>query len=102
VCCFRPADENNTQKDNVPFEWSYAMVHLVPMTESELQAYLEPAIADYAAEHVKAGRWSQAEALEESRKEFTQLLPDGVHTAKQHLFSIRDEAGAQVGMIWFA
>jgi ribosomal protein S18 acetylase RimI-like enzyme len=78
------------------------MVRLEPMTEAELQTYLEPAIAGYAAEHVKAGRWSQAEALEESRKEFTELLPDGLHTAKQHLFSIKDDAGAHVGMLWFA
>jgi ribosomal protein S18 acetylase RimI-like enzyme len=78
------------------------MVRLEPLTEAEFQAFLEPAIAEYAAEHIRGGRWSEAEAPEESRKEFMQLLPDGVHTAKQHLFSIRDEAGAQVGMIWFA
>jgi ribosomal protein S18 acetylase RimI-like enzyme len=78
------------------------MVRLEPMTETELQAYLAPAIAEYAAEHVKGGRWNQAESLEESRKEFMQLLPDGVRTAKQHLFSIRDDAGENVGMIWFA
>ena len=84
------------------FEWGREMVHLGPMTETELQAYLEPAIAEYAAEHVKAGRWSPAEALEESRKEITQLLPDGLKTAKQHLFSIRDDSGANLGMLWFA
>ena len=77
------------------------MVQLVPMTEAEFQAYLEPAIADYAAEHVKAGRWSQAEALEESRKEFMQLLPDGLNTANQHLFSIKDDAGTNAGLLWF-
>jgi ribosomal protein S18 acetylase RimI-like enzyme len=77
------------------------MVQLVPMTEAEFQAYLEPAIAGYAAEHVKGGRWSEDEALEESRKEFTQLLPDGLSTANQHLFSIKDDAGASVGMLWF-
>ena len=72
------------------------MVRLEPLTEAEFQAFLEPAIAEYAAEHVRGGRWSQDEALEESRKEYMQLLPDGVHTAKQHLFSIRDEAGTLV------
>jgi ribosomal protein S18 acetylase RimI-like enzyme len=78
------------------------MVRLEPMTETEFQAFLEPAIAEYAAEHVKGGRWSQEEALEESRKEYMQLLPDGVHTPKQHLFSIRDDIGTKVGMLWFA
>jgi ribosomal protein S18 acetylase RimI-like enzyme len=78
------------------------MVHLEPLTEAEFQAFLEPAIAEYAAEHIRGGRWNQEEALEESRKEYMQLLPDGVHTAKQHLFSIRDDSSTKVGMIWFA
>jgi ribosomal protein S18 acetylase RimI-like enzyme len=78
------------------------MIRLEPMTEAEFQAFLQPAIAEYAAEHVRGGRWSPEESLEESRKEYKQLLPDGLHTAKQHLFSIRDDAGAKVGMIWFA
>jgi ribosomal protein S18 acetylase RimI-like enzyme len=78
------------------------MVRLEPLTEAEFQAYLEPAIAEYAAEHVEAGRWSEAEAPEESRKEFMQLLPDGLNTANQHLFSIQDDSGTNVGMLWFA
>jgi ribosomal protein S18 acetylase RimI-like enzyme len=78
------------------------MVRLETMSEAEFQAFLEPAIAEYAAEHVKSGRWSQEESLQESRKEYMDLLPDGLHTAKQHLFSIRDAAGTRVGMIWFA
>ena len=78
------------------------MVRLEPMTEAEFQAYLEPAIAEYAAEHVKSGRWIPEEALEKSRKEYTQLLPDGLSSVDQHLFSIKDEFGTQVGMLWFA
>jgi ribosomal protein S18 acetylase RimI-like enzyme len=78
------------------------MVRLEAMTEAELQAYLESTIADYAAEHVKGGRWNPAEALEESRKEIMQLLPDGLNTANQHLFSIKNDAGATIGMLWFA
>src|SRR6266496_4633629 len=82
--------------------WSYKMVRLETMSESEFQAYLEPAIAEYAAEHVRGGRWHPEEALEESRKEYMQLLPDGLKTANQHLFSIKDDSGANVGMLWFA
>ncbi len=78
------------------------MIHLEPMTEAEFRAYLEPAIAEYAAEHVKSGHWNSADALEESRKEFTQLLPDGLNTVNQHLFSIKDDSGTNVGRLWFA
>jgi ribosomal protein S18 acetylase RimI-like enzyme len=78
------------------------MVRLEPISEAEFQAFLEPAIAEYAAEHVKGGRWRPEEALEESRKEYIQLLPDGLRSVDQHLFSIKNEAGTQVGMLWFA
>jgi ribosomal protein S18 acetylase RimI-like enzyme len=44
----------------------------------------------------------RGEALEESRKEYMQLLPDGLNTANQHLFSIKDDSGAKAGMLWFA
>jgi len=78
------------------------MVRLETMSEAEFQAFLEPAIIEYAAEHVKSGRWSPEEALEESRKEFTQLLPDGLSSADQHFFSIKDASGANAGVLWFA
>jgi ribosomal protein S18 acetylase RimI-like enzyme len=78
------------------------MVRLETMSEAEFLAFLEPAITEYAAEHVKAGRWSSEEALEESRKEFTQLLPDGLSSVDQHLFSIKNDSGANVGLLWFA
>src|SRR5438552_14643823 len=78
------------------------MVRLEAMTEAEFQAFLEPAIAEYAAEHVKSGHWSPEESLEKSRKEYAQLLPDGLSSVDQHLFSIKDESGTQVGVLWFA
>jgi ribosomal protein S18 acetylase RimI-like enzyme len=78
------------------------MIHLEPMTEAEFQAYLDPAIEEYGQEHVKSGRWRAEEATEKSAAEFRALLPDGVHSADQHLFAIKDEAGTQVGILWFA
>jgi len=79
------------------------MVRLVPMSKSDYQAFLESGIQRYAEEHVKAGNWHPSEALEKSRKEHQQLLPDGVATKNQYLFSIADEeTGSKVGMIWFA
>src|SRR5689334_1371017 len=79
-----------------------SMIQLEPMTEAEFQAYLEPAIEEYGQEHVKSGRWRAEEATEKSTAEFRALLPDGVHSTDQHLFAIKDEAGTQVGILWFA
>ena len=62
------------------------------MTPAEFEAYLQPAIAEYAADKIAAGNWSEAEALSH-----------GVVTPDQHLFTIRDAASARaVGVIWLA
>ncbi len=79
------------------------MIQLQLMNETEYQEYLAVSVAEYAQEHVKAGRWSSEEALQEARKEYQALLPDGVNSKNQYLFTIVDEeTGAKVGMLWFA
>jgi len=78
------------------------MVTLQPMTEVELQHFLEPAILEYAQRHVEAGQWTAVEAVEKSRKEFQDLLPQGVATPDHYLFTLVNEVQQQVGMLWFA
>ena len=79
------------------------MVRLIPMTATDFQAYLEEDTERYAQERVRAGDWHPSEALQKSREEHQQLLPDGLATRNHYLFSIEDEAlGAKVGVIWFA
>lgn len=79
------------------------MVRLVPMTETEFQAYLESDVQRYAQEHVKAGDWHQSEALEKSKEEHQRLLPNGLASKNQYLFSIEDEElGEKLGIVWFA
>ena len=73
------------------------------MTEDEFRAYRQRAAESYAQEHIRAGNWHPSEALQKAEKEFLQLLPDGVASKNQYLFSLEDDhSGAQVGMIWFA
>ena len=77
------------------------MVHLIPMTENEFDAYMEKTIPEYAAENVRAGYWSEEEALERSRNSFNRLLPQGVKTENNYLFRIQlEEDGEKIGMIW--
>jgi len=77
------------------------MVKLIPMTKAEFQAYLEEDIRRYAEANVEAGYWHPSEALEKSRQVHEQLLPDGLATKNQHLFSIVDEASdKKVGILW--
>jgi len=75
------------------------MSKLVPMTQTEYQIFLERSIPDYAAEHVRAGDWIQSESLEKSRKEFEGLLPQGLNSEDNFLYSLED-GDETVGMIW--
>jgi len=77
------------------------MIHLVPMTESEFEIYLEKTVPEYADDKVRAGDWSEEEALERSHKSYKQLLPQGVKTENNYLFRIQlEESGEKIGMIW--
>ena len=77
------------------------MIQLVPMTESEYEPYLEKTCPEYAAENVKAGYWSEEDALERARQAFARLLPQGVKTENNYLFRIMlEESGEKVGMLW--
>ena len=78
------------------------MITLEPMTDAEYQRFLEPAIAEYAQDHVQAGQWTAEEAMGQSRKEFLALLPDGVKTPDHYLFTLVNETRQNVGMLWFA
>ncbi len=72
------------------------------MKASEYAAWLEESIAGYAADKVASGQWSQDESLELSRKENAELLPHGLETPENHLFTIVDAQAVAVGMLWFA
>ncbi len=78
------------------------MITLLPMTEAQLTAFLDPAIAEYARDHVTDGQWLPEEALELARRQFATLLPEGVRTPDHHLFTLVNEAGQEVGALWFA
>lgn len=79
------------------------MITFVPMTEDEFQLYLEYSIQDYAQDHVKGGHWTEEEALDKSRQEYQQYLPQGLHTPKHYLWMVVDQQLAKkVGVLWFA
>ena len=75
------------------------MSKLIPMTQAEFDVYIERTIPAYAADNVKAGYWGEDEALEKSRKEFENLLPQGLQSENHYLYTLYDEDKA-VGMVW--
>jgi ribosomal protein S18 acetylase RimI-like enzyme len=72
------------------------------MTEPEFADWMLSTIPSYAREKVASGAWSAAEAPERARQEFATLLPLGLATPDNALFTVRSETGESVGVLWFA
>lgn len=79
------------------------MTILSPMRPEAYGAYLQSAVAGYAEDNVAVGRWPSEGALERSLADFTESLPLGLATPKNHLYEIKaSETGPVVGVLWFA
>ncbi len=77
------------------------MIRLVPMTQAQFEAFEENDILEYAREEVRAGFWSEAEALEKAREAHRRLLPQGLATKDHYLYAIQlAEGEAVVGSLW--
>lgn len=73
------------------------MVNLRRMTSAEFEAFAQYSVRAYAED--LAGAYG-ADAEEQARKEFSGMLPDGIHTPGSRLMVI--EAGSRpVGVIWY-
>jgi ribosomal protein S18 acetylase RimI-like enzyme len=81
-------------------------VRLDPMTDEEYADYLDRSVDGYAQEKVKSGEWSAQVAFQQSLDGFRKLLPQGLETVDNHLFTVRDAAssvtGERVGILWIA
>ena len=79
------------------------MISLVPMNAEEFLAYVAEAVPAFAREKVESGQWSEDSSLRLAQQGFDELLPQGLATPDNHLFTIRDSASqASVGMLWIA
>ena len=78
------------------------MIQLIPRSQSEYTAYREQAVPHYARSLSRAGVASEAGALAHAEYQFRELLPAGVATKDQFLFSIVDQpTSTRVGFLWF-
>jgi len=76
------------------------MVKLDPLQQEDFERFLDREIREYAADHIRNGNWSPEGALERSKKEFEHYLPDGIHSKDQYLYSIIDDNGSKIGVLW--
>ena len=78
-------------------------VTLVPMTDDEFGPYLRAAIREYARQKTISGEWSEFEAVALSEADHARLLPDGLKTPDQRIYTVHDaESGERVATIWIA
>lgn len=68
------------------------MIKLEPLKQEDFDRFLEREIVEYANDHVRNGNWPAEGALERSRKEYEQYLPDGV---RDHQHSHAKKAGIE-------
>ena len=78
-------------------------VRLVELDEAPFLEYRKHLVRDYAADKVRAGTWSPAEAESRAAKDVDGLLPEGPATRNHFLYSVRDDTvPTEVGTVWFA
>jgi RimJ/RimL family protein N-acetyltransferase len=78
-------------------------VRLVELGDAPYNKYRKNLVRDYAADKVRAGAWSQADAEGRAARDVDGLLPEGPATQGQFLYSVRDDSmDAEVGTVWFA
>jgi ribosomal protein S18 acetylase RimI-like enzyme len=78
-------------------------ITLVPMSATDLEAFIDEEVADYADEQVLNGTWSRREALERSRGALVRVIAwehAAVRAERQRLLTARDVDGARVGWLW--
>lgn len=71
-----------------------------PMTEAEFEAMRAEIISHYAAENVRAGRWTVEVAQEQSAAQLAELLPEGFTSPGQAFLVAEDGEGTLVGHVW--
>ena len=74
---------------------------LRPISDDEYAVWRETVIPGYAEDKVASGQWPAEAALELSRKEYTELLPNGKDTENNYIYSVLSTGGEVVGTLWF-
>ncbi len=78
------------------------MVVFVQLDEPEFAKWRESSVREYAADKVRAGSSDEEHSIGNSEKEYNSILPDGLETNGQYLYSVVDERDNQrVGIIWY-
>ena len=78
------------------------MITLRPMTPEEFTTFRAAGLENYAHERARNLNHTIEEERAEATRQYDQLLPAGVDSPDQRLWSVLDETGAGVGSLWVA
>ncbi|MGC4892013.1 GNAT family N-acetyltransferase [Micromonospora sp. DT227] len=70
------------------------------MAPEEFDRWQDELAVEYAREHVSAGNWTEAEALDRAREANAALLPDGLATPGMLLLIGVLPDGSSIGRLW--
>ena len=78
------------------------MLNLNEMKPKVFDELMKVEVQNYADEKVKAGTWTQEEALQKSKESFQHLLPDGLQTDHHFLLSLsKPDTNESIGYFWY-
>lgn len=71
------------------------------MSDAEFDKFAEWDILDYSKDLIKAGLSSEENALEDAKKSFNELLPQGKCTKDNYIYVIVNNDNESLGFIWY-
>jgi len=79
------------------------MLELKKMTDTEYSNYMKSSVDKYAVEKQKGEGLTEENALKLAQDSYIKLLPQGLETPEQFLFSVFDiDSNRPVGILWMA
>ena len=66
------------------------MVRFIPLTKEEYQSYINTVIDELPKEFIRAGVRDQKKAIRQTKEQIERILPNGLETSNNFLYSILD------------
>ena len=76
------------------------MTSLRPMNDAEFPQVRAELMEDYAAQRARNFGTTLDEERRAAQRQFADLLPGGMSTEKHHFWSVVNDAGARLGVLW--
>lgn len=74
---------------------------LIPMTKSDYDHWAPRSRKGYAQDKKRANGYTEEEAAAIAEADFLRLLPEGLGTKDNYLFTMKNDAGGTLGYLWF-